>query len=415
MKNVLLVTQGFPYGTSEQGFLPTEYQRLAECFQLSLLSFDTTSKLTRPLSPRVVHERYCWPSRPSPLGVMKQLLRPEVRADIALLRKSRGSRFLWRALYILVFSHRAEQTMRPLRRIIRENRIDTVYTYWCTQAAVAAIRLKKEFPSLKVVSRFHGIDLYIERTYQGWQPLRPYIARCCDRLIFICQTGREYFLSHWGREWAGKSSVIHVGCRAMPRCEAAGVTGNRLVLVSCSSVIPVKRVARIVDGLAALPEEVAVDWHHFGGGELSEALAAHAAARLANRPQIHYTLHGAIPNELLPQAYLDVGAQLFITTSESEGLPVSMMEAFAMGIPVVATAVGGIPEMVRPGETGYLLSEDPDAAEVAEAIQRYAALPECERRGMSEQTFACWRTDYDAARNAEKLVDLLNQTMEGTK
>ena len=45
MKNLLLVTQGFPYGETERGFLPTEYETLSRHFHLTVLSFGTTDPL----------------------------------------------------------------------------------------------------------------------------------------------------------------------------------------------------------------------------------------------------------------------------------------------------------------------------------------------------------------------------------
>jgi glycosyltransferase involved in cell wall biosynthesis len=54
-----------------------------------------------------------------------------------------------------------------------------------------------------------------------------------------------------------------------------------------------------------------------------------------------------------------------------EGLPVSIVEALACGLPVVSTAITGIPEVVRPGENGYLVPTD-DPVELARVLRRVA-------------------------------------------
>ncbi len=409
MKNVLLITQGFPYGISELGFLPTEYAKLMKSCRLSILSFDTVNEPAFELSKDVHYYRYTWSSSVSPISALLQLRHKEVLSDAALLLSERQNSILPNFIRILFFSRRAEQVEKQLAQIIEADKIDIVYTYWCVQATIAALRLKRRFPRLKVITRMHGMDLYEEQISNGWQVMKPYIARNCNKLIFISKDGMSYFMSHWGKEWAEKSEVIHIGCRAMPRCMLNEAADKPLVLVSCSSIIPIKRVALIADALAALDSGIRVDWHHFGGGELSFKLAEHADDVLGSKKNISYKLHGAIPNSELPKAYSDTGAQLFITTSETEGIPVSIMEAFAMGIPAVGTAVGGIPEIIEDGVTGFLMPSNPTAKEAAGAITRYASMDITQRNAMSQNAYDCWQRAFNAEHGAERITDLLDE------
>jgi len=63
------------------------------------------------------------------------------------------------------------------------------------------------------------------------------------------------------------------------------------------------------------------------------------------------------------------GAAVAALTSDSEGMPVSLMEAGACGVPAVATAVGGVPELVDDGITGLLVPAG-DAPALAAALER---------------------------------------------
>jgi colanic acid/amylovoran biosynthesis glycosyltransferase len=88
-----------------------------------------------------------------------------------------------------------------------------------------------------------------------------------------------------------------------------------------------------------------------------------------------------------------------------EGIPMVVMEAFALGRPVVATAVGGIPELVRPGENGWLVAAG-SADELATAMSAALATPreELDRRGRAGRERVV--EQHDVRRSAARLSEL---------
>jgi glycosyltransferase involved in cell wall biosynthesis len=91
---------------------------------------------------------------------------------------------------------------------------------------------------------------------------------------------------------------------------------------------------------------------------------------------------------------------LFVLPSHTEGLPLTILEAMAASRPIVATAVGGIPEVVRDGETGILVPPG-EPGRLAEAVLRLLGAPEQARR-MGELGRTRAESDFTLAAEAER-------------
>ncbi len=97
-------------------------------------------------------------------------------------------------------------------------------------------------------------------------------------------------------------------------------------------------------------------------------------------------------------------ADIGVLTSDNEGLPVSLMEAAACGVPVVATSVGGVPELVEHGVTG-LLSNRGEPQGVADALEKLIGEPELRARmGAAARARAVQK--FSVSRQADQLLGL---------
>ena len=127
---------------------------------------------------------------------------------------------------------------------------------------------------------------------------------------------------------------------------------------------------------------------------------------------IEYKFQGRVSNNRILKYYHDTPVDCFVMTSEHEGLPVSIMEAESAGIPIVATNVGGISEMID--GNGFILPSNPTPEEIADAIiacLNCSAETKTNRRKCSRDI---WENKFDATKNARNFVkNTIEKNMEG--
>lgn len=412
-KKLLLITESFPFGMFERSFILEEFKVLAQAYQVTVLARNVDDPLTQNVPDDVKLERFAF-CRFAPLLLARQLFRKDVWQDIGEAWNCAGSlkTKLIRTLKIIRYSERAAEFEKRIEQLYACEKFNIGYTYWCNQATVACLRLKKKEPAIKVVTRFLGCDLYAERRSDGWQPFRSMIASEADRLVFVCNYGKEYFLKHWLATDQKKCWMHYLGARAMKQ---TGLPLDRkpIVLVSCSSMIRLKRVDWIVRALRLLPENVSVEWHHIGDGAERSKVEREIEELMRQHSNVHCRLWGYIPNDQLETVYQEIQPDLFVSMSSTEGgAPVSVAEAFAMGIPAILTAVGGMTEMIVPGRNGWLLSDARTMEEFADAVLCYHQLSAQERLEMHANALETWRTCYDAGENARKYVKALAELID---
>lgn len=148
-----------------------------------------------------------------------------------------------------------------------------------------------------------------------------------------------------------------------------GVPDNVPIIGTVGELHANKGYSYLLEAFAALPKRVSLVI--IGSGEEQKALEAQARS-LRIRKRVFFT--GFLPGPDYMRAF-----DLFVLPSVKEGFPFVILEAGARGIPVIATAVGGVPEVVRTGDTGLLVSpKEPE--ELAQAMRLLLEDPEVAAR-----------------------------------
>jgi hypothetical protein len=137
-----------------------------------------------------------------------------------------------------------------------------------------------------------------------------------------------------------------------------------------------------------------------GDGPLRAELEDYAVSRTALDG--HVTFAGALPVGEVIERYRT--ADVVVLASFSEGVPMVLIEALALGRPVVATAVGGVPELVRDHETGLVVPPG-NAAALADAVQWVVEHP-VESAALGLAGAALVQREFDLAASASTLHEL---------
>jgi glycosyltransferase involved in cell wall biosynthesis len=143
--------------------------------------------------------------------------------------------------------------------------------------------------------------------------------------------------------------------------QAHGIEPRATVLTHIGRFAVQKNHALLVEAFAQVHSDAPLYLLLVGGGELENAVREQVAG-LGLQGRVRFLGVRADVADILR------ASDVFVLSSRWEGNPLSVMEAMAAGLPVVSTGVGGVPELVREGETGLLVPSE-DAGALAQALQ----------------------------------------------
>lgn len=207
-------------------------------------------------------------------------------------------------------------------------------------------------------------------------------------------------------QW-GKVRLVRMGVNAaqfLPARQREGRPSHEVLQVlAVGRLVPEKGLPIMLSAVQALKSRgVPVRLLVAGGGQLFDELFD-VVQRQGLVDQVE--LMGPVSPDLMPDLYRS--ADVFCLPSFAEGLPVVLMEAMASELPVVSTAISGIPELVDDGVTGVVVPAG-RADLIADALHRLAADGDLRRRlGLAAREAV--QRDHDPAVNAAALLELLEE------
>lgn len=275
------------------------------------------------------------------------------------------------------FMHDLYAKKRRLERLLEDEDTEIViYSYWFHRMAYAAALLKEENNNIKVVTRAHSFDVYEFRRPDNYMRLKRQFKDKLDAVFTLSQEGSDYLNQTYGFS-ENKLLIRHLGVTMEKKIIPAN-SPDEIVIISLAVFKPLKRIDKIIKAIALFSEknkQVKITFHQVGGDvsrkyNSEKEKLEQLAERSFKDKNVSHKFHGTIPHNKVRQFLRNHQIDVLINASETEGVPVSIMEAMANGIPAIAPDVGGVSELVINNENGILLSKAPDITEIFRAVAR---------------------------------------------
>lgn len=281
-----------------------------------------------------------------------------------------------------------------------------LYSYWFNEPVFVMQRLahlveRQSGVRPVCISRAHGYDCYDYRSPCGYNAFKRRMAEWLDAVLVCSQNGTDYLRQRDPEV----SEAYRVGRLGTVDTEPQDPTKKEDVfsIVCCSRAVSLKRVDRVIDAISILEKkDYCLRFTFIGDGD-QLGLLKEKAAQLT---KTEVDIKGALPNEKVFDYYSSTFTDLFVNASECEGIPLSIMEAISFGIPVVATNVGGVPEIIQDGVCGTLVDKNFTDEELACAMEAFITMDEGSIAAMRTAARCQWEQSYRLRANAEAMLQL---------
>ena len=287
-----------------------------------------------------------------------------------------------------------------IKKLVKKNEIPIfAYSYWKGESSTALAYLVEKRIINGFITRCHRGDLYDEVLPYPFRPYDPMVLKEADILAPISIDGAKYLQQ---KNVPPSKIIVHrLGVKESKRISLPSDDGI-LRIVSCSNLIPVKRVDIIANALTQL--NLPFQWNHFGDGiernKIEQIISKFPLDGMALLP-------GRLPNQEILNHYANNPVDVFVNVSSSEGVPVSIMEALSYGIPCISTDVGGVSELVD-SSCGILLEKSITSLALAKRLGEL--IPQSDE-WLSKRTGALrrWEDIADAEKNYSEFSRFLQK------
>jgi len=289
----------------------------------------------------------------------------------------------------------AHRTMWRLFRAFRLSRPDVVHCHNKTATIRAAV-VARLTGARAVVSTRHGLarlPFRLRKELKFWITA----AALCDRVVAVCDTARHN-LASGAPPVAHKVVTIRNGAHPQRGGDEEAIAKRGFTLVSVGRLVAAKNFATLLHAVAVARAQIPdLSLWIVGSGDQGPALHQLSA-------ELDITSIVRFCGERRDVGRWLRAADVFVLSSISEGLPISLLEAMAAGLPAIVTDVGGLPELVALSGAGQTVPAG-DAHRLADAIVEYSRRRH-ELAALGERASDCYRAHFTPDRMAGEYLAL---------
>lgn len=311
----------------------------------------------------------------------------------AIARNVRSPKYLLRALYVAPLAAR-------MARDMRDAGVERVHAHWATHPALAAY-VVRGLTGIPYSFTAHAHDIYVDRTMLGEK------MRRADFVATISDFNRRLLEREYGADAASRVAIVRCGVDLAAFTPRAPRPADGTLRACCVAGLREKKGHRyLIDAVAALRDQGRdVRLSLVGEGELRDELTRQIdALGLGDRVELLGHRPRAEVSRVLHDSDVMVLPSVETEGGDMEGIPVALMEALASEVPVVASRLSGIPELVVDGQTGTLV-EQRDVEGLTRALADIQDRPDAAAQRAREGRRRVLEA-YDLQRNTAELCRL---------
>ena len=300
--------------------------------------------------------------------------------------------------------------------ICRKFRPDVIHAHWPFPHAYIALGAAKLF-KIPLVLNFHGAELLLIRKKKWVKPLLKFAIGQAQAVFANSSftAGKIKELRNVDVEWSPYGTTLESGSTSAGNGGTSAIVphpvNGKFKILFVGRHIERKGICYLIEAAKHLPRDQ-FEIRIVGVGDLTNKLKAQAA-EIEDAAEIIFT--GKLSPEELANEYRTANVftlpAIVDSKGDTEGLGVVLIEAMELGLPVVASNVGGIPDVVVDGVSGILVPEkDPEA--LAGAYRRLAAEPELVKQllaGAQKRIAECFSWDKIVERQIDSYKKIIRK------